>query len=140
MAPIQKHISTMKKTRGIITLLAIAMFVSCDSMSYTESISPIGDTELPSTAKVGETITFTIYHTVFNGCGTFSRHKTNIEGKTVTVVFYGKYPKTGMCTDDIPTIETKYSFRAKEKGEYLFRFYRGNYEEEEYLLQTLKVE
>lgn len=113
---------------------------SCGYLSSRESISPILATDLPGTAAVGETISFKIYHVVFNGCGKYSKQETTTDGKTITVKFYWKYPKGGACPDNIPTLETYYAFEAKERGSYIFRFYEDNYNGNEFLLDTLRVQ
>jgi len=116
------------------------MVTSCNYFSTRESISPIIDTELPSTSAVGEAITFKVYHVVFNGCGQYSRQETTMDGKVVTVKFYGKYPEGKICPDNIPTLETYYTFKAKEKGDYYFRFYQNNFDGQEFILDTLSVQ
>jgi|SRR5690606_17805918 hypothetical protein len=129
----------MKPIAGKILLLPILILSSCICDSSRESVSPIIDTELPSTAAVGTTVIFKVHHLVFNGCGEYSRHKTTHEGNTITVEFYGKYPECKMCPDNVPTLETTYKFPAKEKGDYYFRFYSNGYNEKEFILDTLKV-
>jgi hypothetical protein len=104
-----------------------------------ESISPIIDTELPSSSTVGEIVSFKVYHVVFNGCGQFSRQETMRDGNVVTIKFYGKYPKNKSCTTNIPTLESYYTFEAKEKGDVYFRFYQDYFDGQEYILDTLRV-
>lgn len=111
--------------------------ISCDD--YRESVSPIVATDLPETTLAGETISFTIYHVVFNGCGRYFRQETKIDGKTITVKIYGKYPNRGICPDNIPTLETRYGFNPATKGVYYFKFFADNYNGDEYLLDTLVV-
>lgn len=126
----------MKATQlGLILIIGF----SCEDISIRESISPIVNTELPSTGVVGETISFKIYHVVFNGCGQYSRHETNTEGKVVTVRFYGRYPNGKICPDNIPTLETGYNFRIKESGDYIFKFYNDSFNGNEFVLDTLRV-
>lgn len=121
-------------------LLLLIALTSCSYLSTRESVSPIIDTELPETAVVGETISFKIYHVVYNGCGKYSRQETTMDGRTVTVTFYAKYPNGGACPDNIPTLEGYCTFVAKEKGDYYFRFYHGNYSGDEFILDTLSVQ
>lgn len=120
-------------------LLVFITFMSCENFSTRESISPIIETELPSVGSVGEKISFKIQHVVFNGCGKYSRHETTRDGRVITVKFYGKYPEGKICPDNIPTIETYYTFEVKEKGDYYFRFYQNDYAGQEYILDTLRV-
>lgn len=121
-------------------LVIFVTLISCDRYSSRESISPIIATDLPSTSTVGETITFKIYHVVFNGCGQYSRQETSRDGKIITIKFYGKYPNEKICTAEISTIETYYNFEVKEKSDYYFRFYQDNYEGQELMLDTLRVQ
>ncbi|KXK28319.1 MAG: hypothetical protein UZ12_BCD005001013 [Bacteroidetes bacterium OLB12] len=86
----------MKTSIGHLILLTTLLFASCECISTDESISPIIDTELPSSTTIGETISFKIYHVVFNGCGEYSRQETTRDGKTISVKFYGKYPSCKM--------------------------------------------
>ena len=112
---------------------------SCDEMADTVSISPVVATDLPSTCSVGETIAFNVYHIAFNGCGKYLKHETVQDGQVITVKFYVKYEKAQACTNNVPTLETKFYFEAKEKGDLYFRFFEDNYNGKEYLLDTLKV-
>jgi hypothetical protein len=121
------------------SLILFLMLISCEESTH-ESISPIINTELPPTAPVGHVVSFKVYHVVYNGCGQFSRHETSQDEKTITVKFYGKYPEAKICTDEIPTLETKYDFKPTDKGEYVFRFYQDNYSGVEFLLDTLVVQ
>lgn len=130
----------MKTFNRVTFFLIFITLISCDNILESESISPIIGTELPTTATVGETISFRVFHVVFNGCGTYSRQETEREGNVITVTFYGKYPEGRMCTDDIPTLETFYQFEVKEKGDYYFRFYQGDFGKQEYILDTLRVQ
>ncbi len=130
----------MKTSIGHLILLTTLLFASCECISTDESISPIIDTELPSSTTIGETISFKIYHVVFNGCGEYSRQETTRDGKTISVKFYGKYPNCKMCPDNIPTLETTYRFEAKEKGDYYFKFYADNFDGQEFILDTLRVQ
>jgi hypothetical protein len=109
-------------------------------MSDKESISPIISTDLPSTCLAGETISFKVYHVVFNGCGKYSKHEAAQNGNVITVRFYAKYPQAQMCPDNIPTLETYFYFEAKQKGDIYFRFFQDNYDGQEYLLDTLRVQ
>ncbi len=121
-------------------LLTHVTAISCDKSSTRESVSPITSTDLPSNGSAGHTITFKVYHVVFNGCGQYSRQETTTEGKVVTIRFYGKYPSSGICSTNVPTLETFYNFEAKEKGDYYFRFYQDNYSGQEFILDTLRVQ
>jgi hypothetical protein len=121
-------------------VLALLSFMSCNPFKTKESISPIIDTDLPSTGSVGEKISFKIQHVVFNGCGKYSRHETTRDGKVITVKFYGKYPEAKICPDNIPTLETYYTFEIKEKGDHYFRFYQNDFAGNEYILDTLRVQ
>jgi hypothetical protein len=106
--------------------LTTLVFISCECISTDESISPIIDTELPTTITIGTTVSFKIYYVVFNDCGEYSRQETTRDGRTITVIIYGKYPNCKMCPDNIPTLETIYKFEAMEKGDYYFKFYEDN--------------
>jgi hypothetical protein len=130
----------MKTIIRLSFFLTLVTTSSCDNFSTRETISPIIATDLPSTSTVGETITFKIYHVVFNGCGQYSRQESTRDGKVITVKFYGKYPNGKICPDNIPTLETNYNFEVTEKGDYYFRFYQDNYDGQEFILDTLKVQ
>jgi hypothetical protein len=130
----------MKTIIQLCFLLTLITVFSCDHLSTRESISPIIATDLPSNSIAGKTITFKIYHVVFNGCGKYARQETIIEGRVVTIKFYGKYPIDAFCTANVPTLETYYSFEPKEKGDYYFRFYQDNFNGQEFTLDTLKVQ
>ena len=125
--------------RHIFSLIFLVT-VSCECLSTDESTSPIIDTELPSTTTLRSTVSFKIYHIVFNGCGEYARQETKRDGRTITVKFYGKYPSCKMCSDNIPTLETIYPFEVKEQGDYYFRFYADNFDGQDFILDTLRVQ
>lgn len=129
----------MRKITWYIFLLIQMALISCECLSTDESISPIIYTELPSTATFGSAVSFKIHHVVFGGCGEYSRQETIQDGRTITVKFFGKYPNCKACPDNIPTLETIYQFKAKEKGEYYFKFYQDNLNGQEFIFDTLKV-
>jgi hypothetical protein len=108
---------SMKATINIATL---TLLLSCEVLDYRESISPIVGTNLPPSCLAGETVVFEVSHVVFNGCGKYSRSETSREGRTVTVKFCGKYPNAGICTANIPQLETEYAFKVESKGSYYF--------------------
>lgn len=122
------------------SILSITILLSCECISTDESVSPIIGTELPSTTTIGTTVSFKIYHIVFNGCGEYSRQKTTTDGRTIVVKFYGKYPNCKMCPDNIPTLETIYRFEVKELGDHYFKFYNDNFDGQEFILDTLRVQ
>lgn len=122
----------------IVTLMLLTS--GCGLAGSEEAISPIVDAELPAVGKVGEVVSFNVHHTMYNGCGKYDRSETVEEGKTITVTVYGKYPKGKICSDDEPTLITVYHFLPKEQGAYYFRFYNGNLNGSEYLLDTLNVQ
>ena len=130
----------MRTIFGKIFSLTTIVFLSCECLSTDESLSPIVDTELPSTTTIGTTVSFKIYHVVFNGCGEYSRQETTTDGRTITVRFYGKYPNCKMCPDNIPTLETIYRFEAMEPGDYYFKFYADNFDGQEFISDTLRVQ
>lgn len=130
----------MRTIIGHLFSLTTLVFLSCDCISTDESVSPIIDTELPSTTTIGTTVSFKIYHVVFNGCGEYSRQETTRNGRTITVKFYGKYPNCRACDDNIPTLETIYKFKVVEKGDYYFKFYEDYFNGQEFIVDTLRVQ
>jgi len=121
-------------------ILIFPLLIACEDEAVapqdeTGSISPITGSDLPAEASLDETVRFTVRHIVFNGCGYYEREETKIEGKEVKVTFYAGY-RDGICTMNIPTLETEYTFKPQEKGEYVFKF-TGS--EGNYLLDTLVV-
>ncbi|WP_129717991.1 hypothetical protein [Pedobacter sp. SYP-B3415] len=128
-------------------LLLSALIFCCIAVGCTktdvpaapeESISPIVKTDLPTSVNSLDPLQFNVYHIVFNGCGRFQRADTRVNGKTVTVRFLAVYADQ-MCTMDIPTRITPYTFIPKEKGTYTFRFRSGNPQKEEYIEEQLEV-
>lgn len=122
------------------SFVIMMIICSCDQLSDKVSISPIIGTDLPATCNVGETISFKVYHVVFNGCGEYLKHEAAENGNVITVRFYAKYPQGQICPDNVPTLETNYYFEAKQKGDIYFRFFQDNYNGQEYILDTLKVQ
>lgn len=129
------------KVNHLLVFLALILLISgCGLAGSEEAISPIVDAEMPAVGRVGEVVSFNVHHTVYNGCGKYARSETIEEGNTISVTFFGKYPKGKICSDDEPTLITEYHFLPKERGAYYFRFYNGNLNGSEYLLDTLNVQ
>jgi hypothetical protein len=110
-----------------IALLTGAANVSChneDELNVPESVSPIVAADLPESGKPGQEIKFKVSHIVFNGCGYFSSQETSQIGNTFNVTFYAKY-RGGVCTMNIPRLETDYTFIPTEIGTFTFKFNGG---------------
>lgn len=132
----------MRATVRFCLFIILLTNLSCEYVTESESISPVVATDLPPTCAFGETISFKVYHIAFNGCGEYSKHEVAEDGNVLTVRFYAKYPKTQgqICPDNVPTLETYYYYEANQKGDIYFRFFQDNYDGQEYLLDTLRVQ
>jgi hypothetical protein len=123
---------------SLLILLWGAISVSCEKESVPdpESISPIIETDLPSTGTTGQEITITVSHVVFNGCGDYSSARTEQYGNTFIITFYARY-HDGICPLNIPVLKTPYKFTPGHSGTYTFKF-RGV--EETYLTQAIVID
>jgi len=122
-----------------MAFLVLALSLACDRAENVEpvgQISPIVATDLPEHGSVGEEISFTVSHIVFNGCGYFSSQKTHRTGNIFIVTYYAQY-RDGICTMNIPTLKTNYIFTPSKAGIYTFKFNGGD---NGYLIQTIVVD
>ena len=125
-----------KRLLQSIILIIGSIIISCDKdVIIPESLSPIVETDLPETGTVGQEIIITVKHGVYNGCGYYSSQKTIQNGNTQAVTFYAKY-RTGVCSMNVPILETPYKFTPKITGTYTFKFNRGAEAE---LIQTILI-
>jgi len=120
-----------------LVLLLVTILSSCEKDDIiTESISPIIETDLPESGKVGQEIVINVSHAVYNGCGYYSSQRTIQNGKTLTVTFNAKY-REGFCTMNIPILKTQYKFTLSNSGTYTFRFNSG---QGDFLTQTITID
>ena len=126
---------------GLFVSLVLFLFCSFTlTGDYSEVVSPITSTGLPTTSKPNKEIKFKIISTLNNGCAIYSRQETNQKGKIISVTIYGEYPTNQNCTKDIKEIVTNYSFTPKSKGNFIFHFTTGMKDGvREYLTDTLVV-
>ena len=111
------------RKRNLLLLFTVFAFCSFAlTGDYTEIVSPISSTEMPSTSKPNKEVKFKIISTLNSDCEVYSRQETNQKGKIVTVTVYGEYPTNQNCNKITKEIKTDYSFTPKSKGKYIFQF------------------
>src|SRR5690349_17658161 len=99
---------------GCMTLLVLLLVMACEEEEDMErvSISPITHVDLPGTASLNQSVTFSTQYLLFNGSGKFRRSETRVSGDTVTITYFGIYVfKAGIeYTTDVRTLNRQYTF------------------------------
>ena len=135
----------MKKCNFYILTVFIylnAIFTGCSKVTdgegtwcYKYFTSPVVKVEGPKTAAVNQSIDLKVSFTCFNGCGNFGNYEQMVNGNTTTINVIAKYEGC-ICTQDVPTRQSIYSFSAPQAGTYFLKFLRtGNV----YLTDTITV-
>jgi len=103
-------------------------------ISYT--IAPVTDVQGPATGSVNQEINLTVLFTCFNGCGQFGNFEQVTAGNTTTIQVVAKYEGC-ICTQDVPTRGSIYTFKASQTGTYYLKFLQsGN----NYITDTITIQ
>lgn len=92
--------------------------------------------EGPITASVNQEIPLTVSFSCNNGCGQFGNFEESTFGNTTTIVLNAKYEGC-VCTQDIPTRQTLYTFKRTQTGTYILKFWET---ESSFLTHTITVQ
>ena len=100
--------------------------------------NPVSPSEKIKEIILGQSVDFLVYHTSFDGCGIYSRKEINQLGNDIELTFYARSAApSGVCTDNLKTIETEYKFTPKQTGTFLIKFRQQI--ENTYLIYTVVV-
>lgn len=135
---------------GLI-LVVLAILVSCkkeeiknkDYLSGVTEVKIKGENIVSPSEKIkeitlGQSVDFLVYHTSFDGCGIYSRNETNQLGNDFELTFYARSADpSGVCTDNLKTIETEYKYTPQQTGTFLLKFRQQK--ENTFLIYTIVV-
>ncbi|HSN61403.1 MAG TPA: hypothetical protein VLR49_10740, partial [Ferruginibacter sp.] len=118
-----------KRYNSLWSILVIAVFIlwGCNKNQDEQpcvSFSKAGITKIegPLTASVNQEIPLTVSFSCMNGCGQFGNFEESTVGNTTTIVLNAKYEGC-VCTQDIPSRQTIYSFKKIQTGTYILKFW-----------------
>ncbi len=90
---------------------------------YTYSPAPVLSTEGVNSTTHGIDLHLQVYFQVNNGCGQFDEFVVEEKNADTTLVYVqAKYPKDAMCTDNLPVLNTRYTFTPKKIGVHYLKF------------------
>lgn len=117
----------MKKT--VLLLFGLLVFYSCldsnDTLDFTYEYLPIDEAITPASFTFGQIDTIKVKYSLPNGCYSFDRvfYETNDTIRTVAITALVALDKA--CTEAIIQEEHKFTIRASQKEDYVFKFYKG---------------
>jgi hypothetical protein len=133
----------MINTKRIIIVLAgsaFSFFVlsTCtktkdNCISFTKT--PVTKVEGANTGLVNQDLIFTVSFQCFNGCGQFGSFEQTTNGDSTIINVIAKYEGC-VCTQNAPTRQTVYKFKATQPGIYYLKFWQG---EKGFLTDTIKI-
>lgn len=81
--------------------------------------------DTPLTAMVNQQVTVEVSFPVINGCGVFNKFIETTDGNTITIAVEALYDGC-VCTADVPTRVTTYSFTPTTAGNFELKFRSSN--------------
>jgi hypothetical protein len=90
-------------------------------LSYQKA--PVTKVEGLATGTVNQDIPLTVSFACLNGCGQFGRFEPAVFNDTTTINVIARYEGC-ICTQDIPTRQTTYIFKATKAGTYYLKFWQ----------------
>jgi hypothetical protein len=103
-------------------------------LSYAKA--PVTVVSGATTGSINQDINLTVSFTCINGCGQFSGFEQVRTGNTFEISVTAKYEGC-ICTQDVPTRQQVYTFRASQRGTYLLNFVQGS---NSYITHTITVQ
>ncbi|MBI3719288.1 MAG: hypothetical protein HY252_11950 [Sphingobacteriales bacterium] len=133
----------MTKANFIITtwsFLIIVYLSGCEKKDNTRCLSykKAGVTKIegPTTGFVNQDIDLIISFGCISGCGQFGNFEQISNGDTTTINVIAKYEGC-ICTQEAPTRQTTYKFKATQPGTYYLKFLQV---ERTYLTDTIRIQ
>lgn len=123
-----------------VVVLALYLF-SCNKSAGTDKCitytkAPVTKIAGPTSGSVNQIIDVPISFGCFNGCGAFGNFEQSFTGDTTVVNVIAKYEGC-ICTQDAPTRQTVYKFKASQPGTYYVKFWQS---EKTYLTDTIRIQ
>jgi predicted RNase H-like nuclease (RuvC/YqgF family) len=118
----------------VLILLAVASGCSKKTTTVDEKCTKYAEVYVTNVQK-STANTADVSFTVNSGCGQFNKFIQKSEGNTRIIKVEAVY-KGCMCTMDIPTRTTTYSFTEKTSGTYYLKFLSG---ENQYITDTVII-
>jgi hypothetical protein len=117
----------------VLILLAVVSGCSKKTTTTDDNCTKYADAYVSGIERVGDNIN--VSFPVNSGCGQFNKFVQKSEGNTLTIKVQAVY-KGCICTMDIPTRTTTYSFKEKAAGTYYLKFLSG---ENQYITDTVVI-
>ena len=133
----------MNSSKLIFRMLFISLsvlFLSCSRKHHSNNCisynqAPVSNIEGPKSGSVNQVIDITVSFDCINGCGQFGRFEQTSKDNTTLIKVIAKYEGC-VCTDNMPTLQSIYKFKAKKSGTYLLKFLQAD---NVYLTDTIVV-
>jgi len=114
-------------TKCSFLILAVFILCSCNKNHDEQPCVSFNKAQViriegPITASVNQEIPLTVSFSCMNGCGQFGNFEESTVGNTTTIILNAKYQGC-VCTQDIPTRQTLYSFKKTQTGTYFLKFW-----------------
>lgn len=128
--------------RYMILAAAILFMAACKKnkdkpKEYTYSIAPVLVTDGINATSLGHPLNLQVHFQVNNGCGQLDKFIiTEKNADTTLVQVRAKYEKGRLCTDNLPVLNTTYTFVPKKMGTHYLKFQGKN---DQYLVDTIIV-
>ena len=115
-----------------ITLLLFGLLVvdSCQNndnsaLNYTFEYIPIDSAITPTSLTLGEIDTISVKYSLPNSCYSFDRMYYEYKDSTRIVAVTALVKLDETCTQAIVQEEHKFTIRASQEQDYIFKFYKG---------------
>lgn len=122
------------KFKVLIFLVVVASGCSKKTTTADENCTNYADVYVTDVQK-STANTVNVSFQVTSGCGQFNKFIQKSEGNTRIIKVQAVY-KGCMCTMDVPTRTTTYSFEEKAAGTYYLKFLSG---ENQYITDTVVI-
>ena len=96
-----------------------------DDPNYRYEYLPIDSAITPESFTFGETDTITMTYFLLNGCYSFDQIYKEVKGTTSTVAVSAIVELDLFCTEALIEEQTKFTVKATQKEDYVFKFYKG---------------
>ncbi len=125
---------------NIFLVLPIFLFLSCSRKHHSDTCisynqAPVSNIEGPKSGSVNQEIDITVSFDCMNGCGQFGRFEQSSKDNATEIKVIAKYEGC-VCSDNVPTLQSIYKFKAKKPRIYLLKFFQ---EDNVYLTDTIVV-
>jgi hypothetical protein len=124
-----------------VTLISISCSMNDDFNDYYYGIIPVESFELPASFELGQVYTITLFYKIPTNCHSNPTLYFEKDGKTRTIAIQSVVANRANC-EAVPeevTKELKFQFEVTSSTPYLFKFYKGNDENDEAIYDEVTV-